>query len=139
MGWGLPLSIWSGRHFSMDRAVAQKHLVAIFGAIFGFLLIIGVGYYLGYSSTWDNYRRQPKIGAEPIKMKLVMVVKDIPAGQAIDDASIEERHELLPAVSLDAYSFASEVLGRKCKWTLNKGQYISRHDVLPTIEGKDHG
>jgi hypothetical protein len=40
---------------------------------------------------------------------------------------------------LDAYSFASEVLGRKCKWTLHKGDYISRHDVQPEIKGQDHG
>jgi hypothetical protein len=122
-----------------EQVVGQKHLVIIFGAIAGFLLVTGIGYYIGYVSTWDNFSHQPKIGAEPLKMKLVFVSREIAAGQEIDIESVDERHEVMPSVALDAYSFASEVLGRKAKWPLHKGDYISRHDVQPVIKGKDNG
>jgi flagella basal body P-ring formation protein FlgA len=67
-------------------------------------------------------------------MQLVIVVKEIAAGQLIDGQNTEERREVLPNVTLDAYSFASEVLGRKAKWALHRGDYISRHDVQPQEE-----
>lgn len=111
--------------------MGQKHLVVIFGSIATFLLITGIGYFIGYTYTWDQFKRQPKIGAEPLKMKLVLVVKDLAAGDVIDYNSVEERRDLKTNVALDAFSFSSDLLGRKAKWPLHKGDYISRHDLLP--------
>jgi flagella basal body P-ring formation protein FlgA len=119
--------------------VGQKHLIIIFGSIFSFLLIISIGYYIGYVYTWEQFRHQPKIGAEARKMKLVFVAKEIAPGQEIDFNSVEERHDVRPSIAIDAYSFASEVLGRKAKWTLHKGDYISRHDLQPVSKGKSNG
>lgn len=111
--------------------MGRKHLFVIFGAISSFLLITGIGYYVGYAATWEQFLRQPKIGAEPLDIKIVCVVKDIAPGQEIAVDSIDERHETRLNVALDAYSFSSDVLGRKLKWTLHKGDYISRHDLEP--------
>lgn len=117
--------------------MGRKHLFAIFGSIFGFLLVTGIGYFIGYAYTWDQFRQRPKIGAEPLKMKLVFAVSDIAPGQQIDFNSVEERHDLRPNVALDAFSFTSDMLGRRAKWPIAKGSYISRHDLLPqAVENK---
>jgi hypothetical protein len=140
-GWPRPRFLYvgsPGRLFA-SRIVGQKHLIIIFGSIFGFLLVIGIGYYIGYVSTWEHAKHQPKIGAEPLDMKLVFVVKEIAPGQEIDGSNVEERREVMPTVALDAYSFASEALGRKAKWTLHKGDYVSRHDVQPVAKAKNNG
>lgn len=111
--------------------MGQKHLVIIFGSILGFLVITGIGYFIGYVYTWNDFRQKPKIGAEPLKMKLVFAIKDIAAGQVIDYGSVEEKHDLKTNVALDAFNFSSDMLGRKAKWAIHKGDYISRHDLLP--------
>ncbi|MBU6450475.1 MAG: hypothetical protein KGS72_01760 [Cyanobacteria bacterium REEB67] len=116
------------------KTEGQKNLVRIFGSIAGFLIVTGIGYYAGYVFTWQDFRQQPKIGAAPLKMQLVFVKKDIAAGQEIDYESVEQKHEVLSNIAYDAYSFPEEVLGRKTKWGLHKGEYVSRHDVQPVTK-----
>jgi hypothetical protein len=109
----------------------RKNLLVIFGIIFVSIFVTGVGYYAGYSFTWQDYKQKPLIGAAPLKMKLVFVKREIAANQQIDYESVDERHEVLSNIAADAYGFTSEVMGRKAKWALKPGQYVSRHDVLP--------
>lgn len=105
--------------------------LAMFGVIGAFMLVGGAGYFAGYQSVWIAYANKPRIGAEPLRIKLVEVVSDIASGAKIDYDAVEEKYATLDHISLDSYGFAADCLGKTAKWDLKKGQYIARHDVLP--------
>jgi len=116
---------------SKREVVAAKQLGLIFGVILAFMLCTGLAYYWAWHNVWNSFQTAPAIGAEPLKIKLVTVVSDIPAGAEITTNSVDERYETTKHVALDAFGFASECLGRKTKWAMKKGEYIAKHDLLP--------
>jgi hypothetical protein len=111
--------------------VAAKQLGLIIGVMVAFLVCTGAAYYLAWHNVWTSFQGGPQIGAEPLKIKLVVITKDIPAGTQIDTVNADERYETVEHVAIDAYGFASECLGRKTKWPMKKGQFLARHDLLP--------
>jgi Flp pilus assembly protein CpaB len=93
--------------------MAGKQLLVILGVMFAFLVctsarIIGLGSMSGVLISTG-----PAIGAEPLKIKLVAVTKDIPAGAEIDANSVDEHYETVDHIALDAFSFASDCIGCK--------------------------
>ncbi len=64
-------------------------------------------------------------------MQLVKVVRDIPASGKVEFENVEEVRVKMPQVYADSLGFASECMGRQVKWTLRKGGYVSRHDLVP--------
>jgi len=95
------------------------------------LACTGLAYFLSWQNVWHSYQASPAIGAEPLEIKLVTVTENIPAGGEISMTNVDERHETVSRVALDAFGFASECLGRKTKWAIKKGEFIARHDLLP--------
>lgn len=99
-----------------------------------FLVCTGATYYWAWFNVWSADQHGPAIGAEPLKIKLVAVTKDIPAGAEIDATNVDEHYETVDHIALDAFSFASDCIGRKTKWVLKKGQYLAKHDILPDFK-----
>jgi flagella basal body P-ring formation protein FlgA len=111
--------------------MAAKQLLVILGVMLAFLACTGATYYWAWFNVWSADRHGPAIGAEPLKIKLVAVTKDIPAGTEIGPTNVDEHYETVDHIALDAFSFASDCIGRKTKWALKKGQYVAKHDILP--------
>ncbi len=115
----------------MSSSNSSKQLLVILGSLAIFLGSIGLGYFWGFSSTWAHFKKQPLIGKEPITLQLVKVVRDIPASGKVEFENVEEVRVKMPQVYADSLGFASECMGRQVKWTLRKGGYVSRHDLVP--------
>ncbi|MBI5172248.1 MAG: hypothetical protein SFV17_15630 [Candidatus Obscuribacter sp.] len=115
----------------MHSSNSTKQLLVIFGSLAIFLGSTGLGYYWGFTSTWNHFKKQPLIGKEPITLQLVKVVRDIPASGKVEFENVEEVRVKMPQVYADSLGFASECMGRQVKWTLRKGGYVSRHDLVP--------
>lgn len=116
-----------------NGTAAYTQAGAIFFVIAVFLCFTTLGYYVGWQKAWNDYSARPKIGAEPIKMRVVRLSTDVNSGQAIEYSMLNEEYETLPQVSLDAYNFAADCYGVKAKWALKKGAILSRHDILPVV------
>ena len=114
--------------------MAGKQLLVILGVMFAFLACIGATYYWAWFNVWHAAQEGPAIGAEPLKIKLVAATKDIPAGAEIDATCVDEHYETVDHIALDAFSFASDCIGRKAKWALKKGQHLAKHDILPDLK-----
>jgi len=112
-------------------SASSKQLMITMGALGAFIVTTGVGYYVGFSQTWNAFKSQPLIGDAPIELQVVKVLKDIPAYGRIDGGTVEEARMLVPGVYSDFYGFVSDCAGRQTKWTLKKGTYVSRHDLVP--------
>jgi len=112
-------------------SASSKQLMITMGALGAFIVTTGVGYYVGFSQTWNAFKSQPLIGDAPIELQVVKVLKDIPAYGRIDGDTVEEARMLVPGVYSDFYGFVSDCAGRQTKWTLKKGTYVSRHDLVP--------
>lgn len=112
-------------------SASSKQLMITMGALGAFIVTTGVGYYVGFSQTWNAFKSQPLIGDAPIELQVVKVLKDIPAYGRIDGDEVEEARMLVPGVYSDFYGFVSDCAGRQTKWTLKKGTYVSRHDLVP--------
>lgn len=115
----------------MATFMASRQLLTILGVMLAFMVCSCVTYYATWSYAWSNAKATARIGAEPLHIKVVSVVKDVPAGTELDFNCIDERYETLDHVAVDAYGFVAECIGRKTKWALPKGSYVSRHDLLP--------
>lgn len=115
----------------MHSSNSTKQLLVILGSLVIFLGSTGLGYYWGFTSTWNHFKKQPLIGKEPITLQLVKVVRDIPASGKVEFENVEEVRVKMPQVYADSLGFASECMGRQVKWTLRKGGYVSRHDLVP--------
>ena len=113
--------------------MAAKQVVVILSVMFAFLACTGATYYWAWFNVWHAAQEGPAIGAEPLKIKLVAATKDIAAGSEIAASDIDEHYETVDHIALDAYSFASDCIGRKAKWTLKKGQHLAKHDTLPDL------
>jgi flagella basal body P-ring formation protein FlgA len=114
--------------------MAAKQLLVILGVMFAFLACTSATYYWGWFNVWHSEQQSPAIGAEPLRIKLVALTKDIPAGAEIDSSNIDERYETVDHIALDAFSFASDCIGRKAKWALAKGHHLAKHDILPDLK-----
>jgi flagella basal body P-ring formation protein FlgA len=114
--------------------MAGKQLLVIMGVMAAFLVCTGATYYWAWFNVWSADQHGPAIGAEPLKIKLVAVTKDIPAGAEIDATSVDEHYETVDHIALDAFSFASECIGCKTKWAVKKGQYLAKHDIRPDLK-----
>lgn len=111
--------------------MAGKQLGLIIGVMVVFLVCTGITYYIAWLNVWTSFQKDPQIGGEPLKIKLVVVTKDIPANTQIDTSNTDERYETVNHVAADAFGFASECIGHKTKWAMKKGQFVARHDLLP--------
>lgn len=111
--------------------MASRQLLTILGVMAAFIALSGAAYYASWTTVWNNAMATRPIGSEPLHIKVVTVVKPIAAGAEIDFNSVDERYVTLEHVSYDSYGFVSECIGRKAKWALPAGTYVSRHDVLP--------
>lgn len=118
----------------MGTGNSSKQVAVTFGAIFVFFGLTGLGYYLGWSTTWTEFRQRPQIGADKLEPQLVVVVKDIADGGEVTFDNVEERRMKLDRVSSDCLGFAADCMGRKLKWALKKGTYVSLHDLKPAQE-----
>lgn len=118
----------------MATSNSSRQIAVTFGAIFVFLGAAALGYYLGWSNTWAQFRQLPLIGADKLEPQLVVVVKEIPPGGEIAFENIEERKVKVDRLAGDSLGFAAECMGRKVKWGLKKGDYVSLHDLLPRQE-----
>ena len=112
-------------------SASSKQLMITMGALGTFIVTTGVGYYVGISQTWNAFKTQPLIGGAPIELQEVKVLKDIPAYGRIDGDIVEDARMYVPGVYSDFYGFVSDCAGRQVKWTLKKGTYVSRHDLMP--------
>lgn len=120
----------------MNSSKSIKQLLVILGSLAVFLGSTGLGYYWGFTSTWNNFKKQPLIGKEPITLQLVKVVRDIPASGKVEFENVEEVRVKMPQVYADSLGFASECMGRQVKRTLRKGGYVSRHDLVPVGQAR---
>ncbi|MBK9773580.1 MAG: hypothetical protein IPP57_22655 [Candidatus Obscuribacter sp.] len=71
-------------------SASSKQLMITMGALGTFIVTTGVGYYVGFSQTWNAFKTQPLIGGAPIELQVVKVLKDIPAYGRIDGDIVEE-------------------------------------------------
>lgn len=111
--------------------MASRQLLTILGVMAAFLVLSGASYYASWISVWNSAGATKPIGAEPLHIKVVSVVKPIAAGAEIDFNNVDERYVTQEHVSYDSFGFVSECIGRRAKWALPGGSYVSRHDVLP--------
>lgn len=119
--------------------MAAKQLLTILGVMLAFLVCSCVTYYAAWNNVWSNAKATAPIGAEPLRIKVVTVVKDIAAGGEIDFNSVDERYETLEHIAVDSFGFAAECIGRKTKWSLPKGSHVARHDLLPELKDRATG
>jgi hypothetical protein len=124
-------------HDAVSGKGAYTQAGAIFSVIAVFLCFTTLGYYLGWQKAWNDYAARPKIGAEPIKIRVVRLSTDVNSGQAIEYSMLNEEYETLPQVSFDAYNFAADCYGVKAKWALKKGAILCRHDILPAVRQEE--
>lgn len=124
-------------HGLLRRTLAGRQLGLILGVMATILASTAIAYFWAWQNVWNSFQASPAIGAEPLEIKIVAVVKDIPAGGEITMDNVDERHETLKHVAFDAFGFASECLGRKTKWPIKKGAYLSKHDVLPENQSSE--
>lgn len=117
-----------------SRSTSQMGI--IFGCIVLFIASTAIGYYFGWSVTWADRRSRPLIGKAPLTLQLVKVVKSVPAQSTIEYENIEEVRQQVPAVSGDFVGFAADCMGRRVKWTLPKGSYVTKHDLMPKESAK---
>jgi hypothetical protein len=127
----------NAKEAQMQSKKSGLSLLVVLGSLLIFIATISIAYYVGWSSTWDNYRKQPLIGEAPIQIQLVKVVKNIPAGGKIDSDNVEEVRVLMPKVYSDSFGFAADCMGGRLKWSLRRGEYVSRHDLLPEVGGDE--
>lgn len=121
----------------MQSKISKKstsQMGIIFGCIILFVASTAIGYYFGWAHTWADRRNRPLIGKAPLTLQLVKVVKAVPAQSEIQYENVEEVRQQMPAVSGDFVGFAADCMGRQVKWTLPKGSYVTKHDLMPRLK-----
>jgi flagella basal body P-ring formation protein FlgA len=61
--------------------------------------------------------------------KIVYAVQDIPEGKPISATALEERQIPADKIPTDSVRSISEAAGKVAKYTISKGQILSKHDL----------
>jgi len=61
--------------------------------------------------------------------KIVYAIQDIPEGKPISATALEERQIPADKIPTDSVRSISEAAGKVAKYTISKGQILSKHDL----------